>query len=453
MQVLRQNRQQAQVSDPTPRESKQERVSIEAMAAANHESSIEQLLAMLRERSQQQETGRLEVRTQLCYWYLYFELGHLTWASGGLHPQRRWRRQFIRACRNSDFRSSYPAQDALRLRDRFEAWDYHLILALHKRQQIEAEQLRQIVTATTAEVLFDLFRAGSDLALRLQPGKTSDKPFVTAWSANLRPSLNLTIPSSWVEPLDNILRQTQAAWGAWKQAGLGPYSPDMCPVIRQPKQLQTHASPATYKNLSLLLNGERSLRDLAVMMRSEPLKVARPLLPYVQHEVIAFDTLRDLPPRVPAPTAVEKSDQTDNSNNSGGRRSFDSNLSPLVACIDDSAQSCQIAERLLTQAGYRSFSIQDPIQVLPSLVAKKPDLILLDLIMPAISGYELCSQIRRIPRLRETPIIIVTGSDGLVDRVRAKLVGATDFLSKPLSSKRLQQALQYLPGNKPAESP
>jgi chemotaxis family two-component system response regulator PixG len=54
--------------------------------------------------------------------------------------------------------------------------------------------------------------------------------------------------------------------------------------------------------------------------------------------------------------------------------------------------------------------------------------------MPNTNGYEICAKLRKLPGFRNTPIVILTGNDGFVDRVRAKLVGASDFLSKPVDA-------------------
>jgi chemotaxis family two-component system response regulator PixG len=110
---------------------------------------------------------------------------------------------------------------------------------------------------------------------------------------------------------------------------------------------------------------------------------------------------------------------------------------PLVACIDDSPQTCQMMQRIFTQEGFRFLAIQDSMQALPKLIEQKPDLIFLDLMMPVVNGYEICFQLRKISAFANTPIIILTGSDGLVDRVRAKKVGATDFLTKPVDAQKL----------------
>jgi two-component system, chemotaxis family, response regulator PixG len=79
------------------------------------------------------------------------------------------------------------------------------------------------------------------------------------------------------------------------------------------------------------------------------------------------------------------------------------------------------------------------------LIAKKPQLIFLDLVMPNANGYEICSRLRKVAAFRDTPIVILTGNDGVIDRVRAKVVGATDFLTKPVQSDLvLDVAQKYL---------
>lgn len=66
--------------------------------------------------------------------------------------------------------------------------------------------------------------------------------------------------------------------------------------------------------------------------------------------------------------------------------------------------------------------------------------------MKVVNGYEICAQLRRTRLFRTTPIVIVTSSDGVIDRTRAKLVGASDFISKPFSAEGIQEVLdQYLP--------
>ncbi|MCG8367881.1 MAG: response regulator, partial [Pseudanabaenales cyanobacterium] len=81
-------------------------------------------------------------------------------------------------------------------------------------------------------------------------------------------------------------------------------------------------------------------------------------------------------------------------------------------------------------------------QALMGLLEHRPTLIFLDLAMPIVNGYELCAQIRRVSTFKNTPIIIVSSNDGVVDRIQAKNVGASDFLAKPIRLKNVQAILQ-----------
>jgi chemotaxis family two-component system response regulator PixG len=88
---------------------------------------------------------------------------------------------------------------------------------------------------------------------------------------------------------------------------------------------------------------------------------------------------------------------------------------------------------------------------LPLLLQHKPQFIFLDLVMPVANGYEVCGQIRKISLFQDIPVVILTGNDGIVDRVRAKLVGATDFLGKPIDEERVLAAIRkYLTTPVPA---
>ncbi|MGL5793991.1 MAG: response regulator, partial [Waterburya sp.] len=105
---------------------------------------------------------------------------------------------------------------------------------------------------------------------------------------------------------------------------------------------------------------------------------------------------------------------------------------PLIACIDDSPQICKIMEQIVTQGGYRCISIQESLQALPSLIKADPDFIFLDIGMPIVNGYEICTQVRRVTKLKNIPIVFLTGNDGIIDRVRAKVSGANAFMPKPI---------------------
>jgi DNA-binding response OmpR family regulator len=116
-------------------------------------------------------------------------------------------------------------------------------------------------------------------------------------------------------------------------------------------------------------------------------------------------------------------------------------------CVDDSLQVGEMLEKILIPHGMRLIKIQDAVQALPILIEQKPDLIFLDLIMLVANGYEICAQLRRVSAFANIPVIILTGSDGLIDRVRAKVVGSTDFINKPVTADKVlgvvRKHLQY----------
>lgn len=116
----------------------------------------------------------------------------------------------------------------------------------------------------------------------------------------------------------------------------------------------------------------------------------------------------------------------------------------LVACIDDSKTVQRQVKMTLEAAGYKVVSILDPTTALKELSQHQPAVIFMDINMPNISGYDLCSLLRKSQRFKEIPIVMLTGRDGMLDKVRAKLVGATDYLTKPCDPNKLIQLAKAL---------
>ena len=118
------------------------------------------------------------------------------------------------------------------------------------------------------------------------------------------------------------------------------------------------------------------------------------------------------------------------------------NSAPKVVYVDDSSIDSRAMAEVVEKLGYQYRNISDAIQALPLLLEAKPDLIFLDLVMPVANGYEICAQIRRVSTFKKTPVIIVTSNDGVADRVRARLVGASGFLGKPIREKKVAKVLR-----------
>jgi twitching motility two-component system response regulator PilG len=126
---------------------------------------------------------------------------------------------------------------------------------------------------------------------------------------------------------------------------------------------------------------------------------------------------------------------------------------PTIACIDDSSTVQRNVKLILESAGYQVLNLTDPLKTLSTLVREKPVLVLMDITMPNLDGYELCRMLRQCSALRGTPIVMLTGRDGLIDKMRARLVGASDYITKPFNAKTLTDVVtKFVQTNLPTEA-
>ncbi|PIG95329.1 response regulator [Gloeocapsopsis sp. IPPAS B-1203] len=356
---------------------------------------------------QERFSGRVLLKDQTQEWNLYLFLGRILYATGGHHPVKRWRRNVLAYCPQVDVNTLKIAESSMSF-SRDISWEYLLLYSAIEQQHISRDQAAKIIASIVAEVLFDVTQ-------------------VTHITCEIKPE-NLSVPQLVLLDPGQAIAEAQHAWQNWQKAKLADRSPNRAPVIREPEQLQQQVSPAVFQNLTKLLDGQRSLRDIAAGMKRDVMDVTASLLPYIQSGLIEFVDIPDATPPITPPTVVSQPAVTASKT--------------LIACVDDSPLVCQSLEKMLTTAGYQFVAIQDSLRAIATLLTRKPDLIFLDLVMPNTNGYEICSQLRKVSVFRDTPIIILTGNDGIIDRVRAKLVGATDFLSKPVDAQTLLEVTQ-----------
>ena len=409
------------------------------------ESTSNSLSAKLVRYGQEKFTGRLDLKVSTAQqWNLYLSYGRLVWASGSVHPTRRWRRQIIYHCPEVN-----PNRIALKKIEPGSCWDYQLMVLLARKRMINPQQTVVVIQGTVAEILFDIFQSltlvSPDQTL-IQPSNGSvssntietrvKKPdnFLLNAQLGVRPSMQGILPQTWMLEVEATIKQAQQVWQQWSEMGFEDVSPDLAPVLLQKSALEQQTSVATYKNLVNLINGKRTLRDIAALLKRDVLLLTRSLNPYIKKQLIELVEVPDLsaPNFVDIPAKAGISTQK-----SQTQKSQKKSDQALIACIDDHPQTCKIMKEVIQSAGYRFLGIQDSIKALPLLLKHKPDLIFLDLVMPIVNGYEMCAQIRRVSMFANTPVIILTAKDGIVDRVRARIVGATDFLSKPIDHQKV----------------
>lgn len=340
-------------------------------------------------------------------WHIYLYQGEIVYGTGGLHPIRRWQRNLILNLPQIPFQLSSLQEELTErkvdLTDNI--WEYEQLSHWVERQVITPQQGKNAVTFAVGEILFDLTQA-RQVICRL------DRDRVLAATLEL------------IEP-EPIITQIQQIWSSWEEAQVVDRRPNLAPVILQPQQLQEKTSISAYQSLCKLLNGNRTLRDLSVQLRTSPLQVVCSLLPYIQSGIFGLIDVPDLLEIV----------SSDNS-------SYENRDRPLIACVDDSLMISHMMEQIIGMAGYRFIAVNDPLDAVETLLSRQPDLIFLDIVMPKVNGYDVCAQLRRYPEFADTPIVFLTSNSGIIDRLRAKMVGSSDFLRKTVDADELLQKIK-----------
>ncbi len=108
-----------------------------------------------------------------------------------------------------------------------------------------------------------------------------------------------------------------------------------------------------------------------------------------------------------------------------------------IVCIDDSPTVLTAIQSFLDEQIFNVVGFNEPLKALMQILSTNPDLILLDIEMPNLDGYELCSLLRKHSYFKDVPVIMVTGRKGFIDRAKAKMVRASGYLTKPFDQSEL----------------
>ncbi|KOP25275.1 chemotaxis protein CheY [Hapalosiphon sp. MRB220] len=350
-------------------------------------------------------SGKLNIKSVAGQkWIFYYHGGKIIWATGGTHPFRRLRRQIDQFCPSIDLDKIHLHPQELSV----DYWDYCLLVSLYNQQKIKPEQIRAVIENTTAELLFDITQQANFYSI----------------SCDRDPEIILEAPVS-ITDADMSLKLMQESWQHWLASGLKNISPNLAPILQKSEELHKYLSSAVYNNFVTLINGKYTLWDLAVKMKQSVLSVTHSLLPYISKGIIELVEVFDLPLQIVEVNSNSLNEKITTSN------------SPLIACVNNNLLVSQTLENILIPNGFRFINIQDSVHALPILIEHRPNLIFLNLVLPVTNGYEICAQLRRISLFSNTPIVILKDSDSPLERIRAKVAGCTDLLTKPISSDKV----------------
>jgi DNA-binding response OmpR family regulator len=115
-----------------------------------------------------------------------------------------------------------------------------------------------------------------------------------------------------------------------------------------------------------------------------------------------------------------------------------------ILIIDDDATMTGLLMTLLKMEGHSPTAVNDSTKAIEIAGSVDPDLITLDLMMPGLSGFELCELLHQDPRFAAIPIIIVSARDDAESKTRARKAGARDYVTKPFDADELMQKIQEL---------
>jgi chemotaxis family two-component system response regulator PixG len=337
-------------------------------------------LTLLAQLSSRQASGCLQVSNESLNWSLYLEQGKLVYATNSLNPFERLDRHLRRLGTQVP---SLVSAVRVQVRLLFESAeplsslpnDYRAICWLVDQQHLSVGQASLLVEEMAIEVI-ETFLNAQDGTHELVPLE-SDTDFPEFCQLDLR---------FLVEQCQTRQRQRQT-----------PRS------VAQPAQpAQSH--PLVESPVIVEQNGSKSPEASVMSDHPADLSNAAPEYPRLKFESLT--------------TPTRKTQYT-------------------IACIDDSPTVLQAIRSFLDDNSFSVLMIDNPVKALMQIVRSKPDLILLDVTMPNLDGYELCSLLRKHPSFRHTPVIMVTGNTGFIDRAKARLVGASGYLTKPFTQSDL----------------
>ncbi|MDQ7017247.1 MAG: response regulator [Gammaproteobacteria bacterium] len=113
-----------------------------------------------------------------------------------------------------------------------------------------------------------------------------------------------------------------------------------------------------------------------------------------------------------------------------------------VLVVDDSNTIRRSAENLLKKEGFEVVTAEDGFEALSKIMAHKPDIVFIDIMMPRLDGYQTCALIKHNSLFKNTPVIMLSSKDSIFDRARGRMVGSEHYVTKPFTKEDLLGAIK-----------
>jgi two-component system, chemotaxis family, response regulator PixG len=387
-------------------------------------------IKLLEQLATSQAKGCLRIMSNDIVWLLYFYEGKLFYANHSLEPIERLEQHLRRispiVLANQVYTDLREQLKDANLEASYPSLDYQAIRWLIAQGHITEQTAGTLVKSITKEVLqsYLLITQGtSELISR-------EADFPIWWSGNFL----------------FVLKECQTELQSWQALQPAIQSPYQRPYLMNVEHPLLTADVKA--KLSKILIGF-SFRQLSLLLKQEELTVANNLFRLISNQIVGlrppqppFDRLHKLYAADMEKGRFDEKNQsitdafasvnpTNNPSNTTG--DLTEQATYKIACVDDSPTILREINRFLDGDSFKVFPIVDSGTALMKIIRINPDIILLDVGMPTIDGYKLCSMLRKHPAFKKTPIVMVTGNTGIIDRAKAKMAGSTDYMTKPFT--------------------
>lgn len=445
--------------------------------------------SLLRQLSTSSDSTCLQVSSNSVTWWIYLDQGKITYATHSIEPFDRLERHLrrlshqiplvtseirvqLRLMFEADSSTQFPEQQR---NLKHQPPDYQAIYWLVSQRHLHSTQAAVLIQELVKEVIESFL-------------------LINAGIYELNNSVN-KIPRICRLDVEKLLERCQARLQTWHSFAPQISSPYQRPYLLINSPQQNKNLPDLQPNLINWMKGF-SLRHLAMITNQDEIQLARILYPYITNGRVIlhepdppFDKLPkifeqrssssqyitelvkqelidsveqastttakvfpDIPqdnitpiqrlPQISIPPREKNQqltiqDSTEPAPERVTAATATAKKIYKIVSVDDSPTILKEISHFLEDENFAVVTINDPLKAVMSIIRHKPDLILLDLNMAGIDGYELCRIIRNNSIFKNTPIIFVTGNKGLVDKVKARLVGASGYLTKPFTRAEL----------------
>ena len=382
---------------------------------------------LLEKFSNSQFNGCLQVFDNSLFYLIYFDQGKLIYATNSVDPFERLERHL----RNFSHKIPTLTKSIITtIRLKFEKksqspsslpLDYQGIYWLVKRKYLNPREAAQLIISLMQEV-FETYLLLPTIAQNSFIPDSEQKSIFCRIKVKTLVARCYKRLQAWQELVPQI-------WSSYQR-----------PYFFCTSQTKNKLSEQQKKQLSLILKGF-NWRQLAALLNQDELRLARKLYPLILDGSIVLRSPQKPFNILPKFSSFSLQENpcffVKNINKNNQRKTDLVEKKYKITCIDDSITILDNIKQFLDHDKFFILAINDSLKALRDILNIKPDLILLDLSMPNINGYQLCSLIRKHPLLKTIPIVMVTGNKGLINRAKAKCLGATDYLLKPFNQQDL----------------